>query len=117
MVDIDKDGDDDYIYMMDGVIYVKYTKRNTPNRPIDTEVTISSLDTSRLPYAPNYFSESVASPGQIELSFAPASPDDTDFRLEFFDKYLEWDRVKLSGNDDAATPRTVIDLTVAPTPI
>jgi hypothetical protein len=48
----------------------------------------------------------------MEVSFAPAEKSDTSFRLEFFDKYMEWDRVKLSGSDDVSTPRTVIDMTV-----
>lgn len=50
----------------------------------------------------------------MELSFAPANASDTSFRLEFFDKYLEWDKVLLSGNDDSATPRIVVDMTTTP---
>lgn len=100
---------------MDGTLYIKYTKRNSPNRPIDTGISTNSLDITLRPLAQNYFSESVASPGQIELSFSPADSSALEFRLEFFDKYLEWDAVKISGNDNPATPRTIIDMTVSPT--
>ncbi len=52
----------------------------------------------------------------MELSFAPANASDTSFRLEFFDKYLEWDSVLLAGNDDIGTPRVVIDMTASALP-
>ena len=93
---------------------MKYTHRTNPLRQTDTDITTDSADLTLLPRAPDFFHEQVASPGQIEISFAPADSLDTDFRLEFFDKYLEWDTTKLSGNDDTLTPRTTIDMTVAP---
>ncbi len=113
-VDIDRDGDDDYIYILGGSLYVKYTHRSAPLRQTDLDIVTISADLTLLPRAPDFFHEQVASPGQIELSFAPAHSLDTNFRLEFFDKYLEWDAIKLSGNDDSLTPRTTIDMTVAP---
>ena len=112
-----KDNDRDYIFLLDGALYVKYNTLASPNRPVDTTPpVISSPDLTLVPRAPDFFHESVASPGQMELSFAPANPADTSFRLEFFDKYLEWDRNQLAGNDDPNTPRVVIDLTTTSFP-
>ena len=94
---------------------MKYSHLQTPARPVDpTPPITSSPDSTLIPRSPDFFHESIASPGQMELSFAPANPSDTSFRLEFFDKYLEWDSVLLSGNDDRATPRTIVDMTVVP---
>lgn len=94
---------------------MKYSHLQSPVRPVDATPPItSSPDLTLIPRSPDFFHESIASPGQMELSFAPANPSDTSFRLEFFDKYLEWDTVLLAGNDDIATPRTVIDMTVVP---
>ena len=42
-LDIDGDGDTDYIYILDGNLYVKYGWSNTPNKIIDTAVSISTL--------------------------------------------------------------------------
>ena len=114
VVDIDRDGDQDYIFLLGWALYVKYSHLYDPARSTDPTLTISALDPSLMPHAPDFFHESVASPGQIEVSFAPARSSDRDFRLEFFDRYLEWDRVKLSGSDDPATPRTIVDMTVSP---
>lgn len=47
----------------------------------------------------------------MEISFAPANPNDSSFRLEFFDRYMQWDQVAIDGRDSGDTPRTVIDLT------
>ncbi len=69
-----------------------------------------------LPEVPNYFSENIASPSQMYISFTKAHPLDTSFRLEFFHRYLEWDRVELAGSDFADTPRAVIDMTVTDDP-
>jgi hypothetical protein len=59
----------------------------------------------------------VASPGELSISFAPARSTDRDFRLEFFDRYLEWDRVTADKKDYPDTPRTIIDLAVTPVPV
>lgn len=97
VVDIDQDGDDDYIYLLDGVVYVKYASRSDVPRPVDNDIVIGSPDMTLLPRAPDFFHEIVASPGQIEVSIYPANPEDRNFRLEFFDKYLEFDRVSMAG--------------------
>jgi hypothetical protein len=117
VIDIDKDGDSDYIFLMGWSIYVKYSHTSEPDRPIDdTSPAIISADLSLSPRAPDFFHEIVASPGHMELSFVPADSSDRSFRLEFFDRYLEWDYTTLSGNDDPDTPRTVIDMTTSPVP-
>lgn len=65
------------------------------------------------PYTPNFFDEVVASPGQIEVSFSPADRKDTNFRLEFFDRYMQWDIVKMNQKENPDTPKTIVDLTTS----
>lgn len=111
ITDIDGDRDDDYIFLLSGKLYIKYSHQKDPERSNDTTSKVETLDKSILPVAPNYFHESVASPGRIEVSFSPANPNDSSFRLEFFDRYMEWDRVAIDGRESTDTPRTIIDLT------
>lgn len=111
-LDIDGDGDDDYMYLLGGSLCIKYT--HSPNdrpTPVDTTSTSISYDASLFPRAPNFFHELPSSPGQIEIEFSPASQTERLFRLEFFDRYLEWDSVA-GRSDDPSTPRTTIDLVV-----
>lgn len=42
-IDIDRDGDLDYIYILDGVLYVKYNWTKIPTKIIDTTTKISSI--------------------------------------------------------------------------
>jgi hypothetical protein len=110
VIDIDQDGDKDYLYLMDGALYLKENHTSTPSRQNDTTLIIRDIDVDAVPEAPNYFTEMVASPGEIELSFSPADVSDTAFRLEFFDRYTEWDLTRIGAHDEEDTPRTTIDL-------
>ncbi len=113
VADIDKDGDDDYIYLMDNSLYIKYTTRSLPSKIIDHDISISShsLD-SAPPTAVNYFSENTHESGYINLDFSPAHPDDSIFRLEFYDHMLEWDSMKYASPDSSQHEKTTIDLIV-----
>lgn len=64
------------------------------------------------PEAPNYFDPRVASPGEIQFDFSPADTTADTYRLEFFDRYTEWDMARISAHEEATTPRTIIDLSV-----
>ena len=109
-VDIDRDGDSDYLYLMDGILYLKSSHAKEPSRQKDTTLTITDLDPANVPEAPNFFHEVVASPGQLELDFSRAQSRDRAFRLEFFDHYTEWDLLHLDAHDEQSIPRTVMDL-------
>lgn len=98
--------------MLGGSLYVKYNHEKNPAQPIDLSIITVNIDPSQLPESPNFFTENISSPGEIYISFKKTHPQDTSFRLEFFNRYLEWDRVKLAGSDFSDTPRTIIDMTV-----
>lgn len=98
---------------MDGALYLKENHTYTPSRQNDTTLIIRDIDEDAVPEAPNYFTETVASPGEIELSFSPADMRDTAFRLEFFDRYTEWDLTRIGAHDEESVPRTTIDLSVS----
>lgn len=110
MLDIDKDGDKDYLYLMDGVLYLKASHAHEPSQQKDTTITISDLDPTLVPEAPNFFQEFSASPGQIELNFSAAKNQDKQFRLEFFDRYTEWDLLHINAHDEKNIPRSIVDI-------
>ena len=109
-MDIDRDGDLDYIFLLGGSLFIKYSHEKDISSPIDTTIITITLDTTLLPSAPNYFHELVASPGQIDISFTPARASDRSFRLEFYDRYKEFDQIKIKNAETGDTPRTVIDM-------
>lgn len=110
-VDIDKDGDMDYLYVMGGVVYVKYNHTNAPRKIQDTSIQVTTV-TSRdaVPTSPNYFHENMSTPGNISVTFSPASDRETSWRMEFFDRYLEWDMLDMKKHTEALSPKRIIDL-------
>ena len=93
-VDIDQDGDLDYIYLLDGALYVKYNWTKVPNKIIDTSTKISSITPDDLaPYVPDYFYEDVSTPHNLNYSFVSSSQTENEWRVEFYDQYIEWDKL------------------------
>ncbi len=93
-IDIDRDGDLDYIYILDGALYIKYNWTNMPTKIIDTTTKISSISADDLtPYIPDYFYEDVSTPHNLNYSFVPSSQSEREWRAEFYDQYIEWDKV------------------------
>lgn len=85
----------------------------TPDKTIDTDISFPDFDPTDMPQAPDFFHEVVASPGRIQASFAPADASHREFRLELFDRYLEWDRYHVNGRTPSEdTPRTTVDMFV-----
>lgn len=114
VVDIDKDGDNDYIYLVDGIVYVKYTHTNQPNKIQDFSIQVDTIGTAdELPTAPDFFHENINTPGSLSVEFTPSSSDEKRWRMEFFDRYLEWDNVDTKTYSDALTPKSIIDLEVS----
>ncbi len=110
VIDIDKDGDLDYLYLMDGALYLKSNHTKAPNKQKDLSLTITDLDRTQLPEAPNFFHELIANPGQIQIDFSRATSAETGYRLEFFDRYTQWDLTHIGAHDEASIPRTTINL-------
>lgn len=92
VLDIDNDGDNDFLFTLDNRVYVKYNYTNTPQGiPVDTSSSVSSLDeNSQSPFIPNYFDQNFSTPSQLNISFEPADPDALQWRMEFYDHYLDW---------------------------
>ena len=63
-----------------------------------------------VPYIPNYFHENISTPRNLNFSFAPASQDSSEWRVEFYDRYTEWDHVDLGDHDGQQSPKTTIDM-------
>lgn len=110
-LDIDRDGDTDYMYILDGTLYVKYGWTQSPNKILDTTVKISDIARDDLtPYVPDYFHENISTPQNLNFTFAPASPDEREWRAEFYDRYTEWDHVDIGDHDPMASPKTIVDM-------
>lgn len=91
-MDIDKDGDLDYLFLLDGIVYVKYSWLHVPQKIQDTTQKISSISPNDLlPYVPDYFHENVSTPKELNFSFTPSSQEEKEWRVDFFDQYIEWD--------------------------
>lgn len=99
------------MYLLDGVLYVKYTWKTLPNKIQDNTVKISTVSNSDYsPYIPDYFHENLSNPKNLNFSFVPSSQDETEWRVEFFDRYLEWDHVDIGNHDERETPKSIIDM-------
>jgi hypothetical protein len=110
-VDIDQDGDLDYVYLLDGTLHIKYNWTNTPNKIIDAVTKISSISQDDLvPYVPDYFYEDVSTPRNLNYSFVSSSPTEREWRVEFYDQYTQWDRVDIGSHDPRISPKTTIDM-------
>jgi hypothetical protein len=105
------DGDLDYIFILDGILYVKYSWQKVPNKIFDDTIKISEITKNDpVPYVPNYFSENLATPKNLNFSFVPASPNETEWRVEFYDRYIEWDHVDIGDHNPITAPKTTIDM-------
>jgi hypothetical protein len=110
-VDIDRDGDLDYIYILDGALYVKYNWTKGPNKIVDTTTKISSITPADLaPYVPDYFYEDVSTPHNLNYSFVSSSHTETEWRADFYDQYIEWDQIDIGSHDPRVSPKTTIDM-------
>lgn len=110
-IDIDKDGDKDYLFLLDGSIFVKYNHTHTPNLIQEDSVEVQDLShKSELPSAPNFFHESLNTPWNLSVTFSPASPTESSWRMEFFDRYIEWDAIAIGVHDEKITPKRIVDL-------
>ena len=96
VVDVDKDGDKDYIFIFDGSLFIKYTSTFAPNPIRETTIFTDTLDAQDpIPTAPNFFDQELANPGRISLAFSPAlKKEQKIWRMDFYDAYLEWDLVE-----------------------
>lgn len=95
-VDIDKDGDKDYMFRLDGALFIKYTGAPRRSDTVDTTITIASLSSSSaLPITPNFFHEVTSTPKTLSITFTPATPTETEWRMTFFNRYIEWDMLGL----------------------
>lgn len=116
-VDIDKDGDKDYIFLLGGMLYVKQGHANTPLKISDTVSRLKTLpgkgkNATEYPTVPNHFNEELSTPKELHVTFAEAAPNVTGYRIEFFDRYMEWDMVSMGKSTQ---PIQTIDLFADPT--
>ncbi len=110
-VDIDKDGDSDYIFILDGTLYVKSSHTKEPQKNKDSIIIQKDIGPNdEKPTAPNYFRENVNTPASLNITFASALASETEWRMSFYDRYTEWDALSLGVHNGADTPLRIVDL-------
>lgn len=107
VVDLDRDGDRDFIFLLGGILYIKPTHLHEPRKIIVRNIEKRQIE-SVLPEVANEFVQVQSTPGELNISFRNTVPGETQWRMEFFEKYLEWDKVDIIGK--SSVPKTVVDL-------
>ncbi len=109
VLDIDKDGDNDFLFVLDNKIYLKYNYTKSPSKIEDKKFSVSNLDVSSpKPFVPNNFAQGASSPKELNVQFRPANPDtETQWRMEFYDRYLDWYR---EDEKETVSTKMTIDL-------
>lgn len=109
MLDIDNDGDKDYVFVLGGKLYVKNTHLTEPTKIFDKKITTSE-NFSKNPEVANNFMQVLSTPSELNVSFQNTVPNETQWRMEFYDKYLEWDRMDIQPSEYNTIARTTVDL-------
>lgn len=109
VVDVDNDGDKDYVYLLGGNLYVKNTYLQNPVKIQDNTIKSVNIGTE-LPEVANNFMQMLSTPSELNISFENTVPGEKEWRLDFFDKYLEWDRIDINNRLATELPRTTLDL-------
>lgn len=109
VLDIDNDGDKDYVFVLGGKLYVKNTHLAEPTKIFDKKITTSE-NFSKNPEVANNFMQVLSTPSELNVSFQNTVPNETQWRMEFYDKYLEWDRMDIQPSEYNTIARTTVDL-------
>lgn len=109
VVDMDRDGDRDFVYLLGGVLYVKSTYLGTNAKTFIAKVDSAKTIDKSLPEVANGFNQVHSTPSELNISFQNTVSDEKEWRMEFFDKYQEWDRIDI-GNSQNNSPKTTVDL-------
>lgn len=108
-LDIDHDGDQDYVFLLGDRLYVKNTHLKEPNIIEDTKSVTMNID-SKFPETANNFDQSLSTPSELNVTFQNTIPNDKEWRMEFYDNYLQWDKNAIDSGLYSATPRVTVDL-------
>lgn len=111
-VDIDKDGDQDYLFLLEGTLFLKRTSTYSPTKIVDTERIVTEIDTEDVSYptAPDYFNEYVSLPNNVNIAYEPARADESVWRTTFYDRYLEWDKIAQWEHEDSESPQHILEV-------
>lgn len=112
-LDIDNDGDKDYIFVLGGILYVKNTYLKNPEKIIDNKIIVQDIGTE-IPEVPNNFDQVLSTPSELNISFRNTVETEKEWRMEFYDKYLEWDKATINPDTYSSSPRTTADLLLKP---
>lgn len=100
----------DYLYLMDGALFLKRTSTNEPQHVIDTYIRVSEVTPeSPFPSAPDFFHEDASIPNTLTLSYHGAVDTESVWRVDFYDRYLEWDILDQGNHEEEDTPRHIVE--------
>lgn len=108
VIDIDKDGDKDYIFILGDKLYVKNTHLQSPEKIIDLKTKTENIS-GKIPEVPNNFHQTLSTPSELNASFRNVVSGEKEWRMEFYDSYLEWDKAAMDKDIYIKNPRGVVD--------
>lgn len=77
---------------------MKENHTKAPQKTVDTDTHVEQLSRdSAYPTVPNYFGEVLSTPGELQVEFHETIPGEKGYRIEFFDHYVEWDKLAING--------------------
>jgi hypothetical protein len=110
VADIDRDGDKDYLFRLEWALYIKYSGMTHRSDKKDATIITEQISESDiLPTSPNFFHEIASSPKSLNITFTPSNLDQKEWRLSFYDSYIERDMIPLGLHDSKSVPERVID--------
>ncbi len=107
--DIDKDGDMDYLFILDGALYLKRTSTKDTRKIIDTTLRVEDISSEVLA-APDFFRENQSIPNNLTFSYQSRQATGSIWRADLFDRYMEWDMLALWEHDNQKTPQHTIEI-------
>lgn len=107
--DIDLDSDSDYLFLLDGNLFIKKTTFFNPVKQVDSTIHLQEL-TEDTPSAPDFFHEESSLSQKLSFSYSRTQSDESMWVVDMYDRYLEWDMITAGYHDDTLTPKSTIEI-------
>lgn len=101
------DGDMDYLFLLDGILYLKKSNTYQPNKILDTTIETQDIDSSLVPSAADFFHENISLSHIFSFSYDAPQLVDAMWRVEFYDQYIQWDMSQLDSGNNSTSPHII----------
>ena len=87
---------------------MKKTHLQSPEKIIDLKTKTEKI-AHKIPEVPNNFQQTLSTPSELNASFRNVVSGEKEWRMEFYDSYLEWDKTAMDRDIYNRNPRSVVD--------